>query len=60
MTSRLVPDPLSDEKKRDWVRLCCENLTKFRSGSWRLCDTITDNETWIYNRQIGHKSTNAS
>jgi len=35
-------------------------LTKFRDGSWRLCDIITGDETWIYHRQIGHTSTNAS
>ncbi|CAM4960467.1 unnamed protein product [Rotaria socialis] len=31
---------------------------KFRDGSWRLCDIITGDETWIYHRQIHHKSTN--
>ncbi|CAF1476432.1 unnamed protein product, partial [Didymodactylos carnosus] len=51
---------LNDEQKQERVRLCGENLAKFRSGSWRLCDIITDDETWIYHRQIGHKSTNKS
>ena len=35
-------------------------MAKFRAGSWRSCDIITGDETWIYHRQIGHKSTNAS
>jgi len=35
-------------------------LAKFRDGSWRLCDIITGDETWIYHRQIHRKSTNAS
>ena len=33
----------------------------FRDGSsWRLCDIITDDKTWIYHRQIHRKSTNAN
>ena len=60
MTSRWVSHQLSDEPKRDRVRLCRENLVKFRDDSWRLCDIITGDETWTYHRQISHKSTNAS
>ncbi len=60
VTSRRVPRQLNDEQKQERVRLCRENLEKFRSGSWRLCDIITGDETWIYQRQIGHKSTNKS
>jgi DNA polymerase elongation subunit (family B) len=51
---------LTAEQKQERVKLCRENLAKFRAGSWRLCDIITDDETWIYHRQIGHKSTNNS
>ena len=29
------------------VKLCRENLAKFQNGSWRLCDTIAGDETWI-------------
>ncbi|CAF4619571.1 unnamed protein product, partial [Didymodactylos carnosus] len=36
------------------------NLTKFRDRSWRLCNIIPGDETWIYHRQIHRKSTNAS
>jgi histone-lysine N-methyltransferase SETMAR len=58
VTSRWVPRQLNDEQKQERVRFCRENLVKFRSGSWRLCDVITGDEIWIYHRQIGHKSTN--
>jgi histone-lysine N-methyltransferase SETMAR len=60
VTSRWVPHQLTAEQKQERVKLCRENLAKFRAGSWRLCDIITGDETWIYHRQIGHKSTNAS
>ncbi|CAF1396403.1 unnamed protein product, partial [Rotaria sp. Silwood1] len=33
---------------------------KFRNGTWHLCDVITGDETWIYHRQIGRKSSNAT
>ena len=60
ITSRWVPHQLTDEQKQERVQLCRENLAKFRDGSWRLCDIITGDETWIYHRQIHRKSTNAS
>ena len=40
------------------MRLCRENLAKFHDDFWRLCDTSTDDKTWIYHRQMDHKSTN--
>ncbi|CAF4654299.1 unnamed protein product, partial [Rotaria socialis] len=55
---RWIPHQLNDEQKQERVRLCRENLAKFRDGSWRLCDIITGGETWIYHRQIHHRSTN--
>ncbi|CAF3140346.1 unnamed protein product, partial [Rotaria sp. Silwood2] len=33
---------------------------KFRSGKWRLSDIVTDDKRWIYHRQIGRKSSNAT
>ena len=60
LTSRWVPCRLTDEQKQQRVKICRENLAKFRDGSWRLCDIITGDETWIYNRQIHRKSTNKS
>ena len=58
VTSRWIPHQLNDEQKQERVRLCRESLAKFRNGSWRLRDIITGDETWIYHRQIHHKSTN--
>ncbi|CAF4941683.1 unnamed protein product, partial [Rotaria socialis] len=58
VTSRWIPHQLNDEQKQERLRLCRENLAKFRDGSWRLCDIITGDETWIYHRQIHHKLTN--
>ncbi|CAF0880875.1 unnamed protein product [Rotaria sordida] len=60
ITSQWVPHQLTDEQKQERVKLCRENLAKFRDGSYRLCDIKTGNETWIYHRQIHRKSTNAS
>ena len=51
---------MGDEQKRDRVRLCRENLTKFRDGFWRLCDIIAGDEIWVYHQQMGHKSINTS
>ena len=59
-TSRWVPHQMTDEQKQERVKLCRENLAKFRDGSWRLCDIITCDETRIYHRQIHFKSINAS
>ncbi|CAF2789238.1 unnamed protein product [Rotaria sp. Silwood2] len=55
-----IPHQLTDEQKQERVKLCRENLAKFRDGSWRLYDIITGDETWFYHRQIHHKSTNVS
>ncbi|CAF3576835.1 unnamed protein product, partial [Rotaria sp. Silwood2] len=60
ITSPWAPHQLTDEQKQERVKLRRENLAKFRDGSWRLCDIITDAETWIYHRQIHRKSTNSS
>ena len=45
VTSRWVPHQLTAEQKKERVKLCRENLAKFRAGSWRLCDIITGDET---------------
>ncbi|CAF3874745.1 unnamed protein product [Rotaria sp. Silwood1] len=60
ITSRWVSHQLTDEQKQERVKLCRDSLAKFRNGSWRLCDIIIGDETWIYHRQIDRKSTNAS
>ena len=35
-------------------------MAKFRDGSYRSCDIITDDKTRVYRRQIHDKSKNAS
>jgi histone-lysine N-methyltransferase SETMAR len=59
VSSRWVPHQLTQQQKQERVRICRENLARFASGSWRLSDIITGDETWIYHRQIGRKASNA-
>lgn len=60
VTSRWVPHDLTEEQKQQRVKICKENLKKFRRNSWRLCDIVTGDETWIYFRQIGRKASNST
>ena len=60
VTSRWVAHQLNDDQKRERLRICRQNLEKFRNGTWKLCDVVTGDETWIYHRQIGRKSSNAT
>ncbi|CAF4845990.1 unnamed protein product [Rotaria socialis] len=52
LTSRWIPHQLNDEQKQERVRLCRENLAKFRDGSWRLCDIITENRLKLVVKEI--------
>jgi len=58
VTSRWVPHELTPHQKQERVRICRENLAKFRNDSWRTCNIITGDETWIHCRQIGRKASN--
>ncbi|CAF1358854.1 unnamed protein product [Adineta ricciae] len=60
VVSRWVAHQLTDEQKQETVRICRQNLEKFRNRTWRLCDIITGDETWIYHRQIDRKSSNSA
>ena len=60
VVSRWVAHQLTDEQKQERLRIYRQNLEKFRNGTWRLCDIITGDETWIYHRQIGRKSSNST
>jgi hypothetical protein len=51
---------LTEKNRRDRVRICQENLAKFKSGAWRIYDVVTGDESWFYWRQIGRKQSNAS
>lgn len=59
ITSRWVPHKLTLYQKQERVRICRENLAKIQSGSWRTCNIITGDETWIYYRQLRRKASNA-
>lgn len=59
ITSRWVPHKLTLRQKEERVRICKENLAKFRHDSWRTCNIVTGDETWIYHRQIGRKASHA-
>ncbi|CAF3709708.1 unnamed protein product [Rotaria sp. Silwood1] len=60
ITARYVPKDLNDFQRSERARICKENLAKFQNRTWRLCDVITDNESWFYHQQIGRKSSNAA
>ena len=60
LASRWVPHELSEKNRQDRVKICQENLAKFKENKWRLCDIVTGDETWIYHRKVGRKQSNAS
>lgn len=60
VSSRWVPHELSEKNRQDRVRICQENLTKFKEGKYRLCDVVTGDESWFYHRKIGSKQSNSS
>ena len=60
ITSRWVPYNLTQKNKDDRVRICQENLDKFKSGKWRLYDVLTGDESWFYLKQIKRKQSNKS
>ncbi len=42
-----------DKRTRKFEFRCAkENLAKFESRTWRMCDVVTGDETWIYYRKI--------
>ena len=60
VTSRWVPHQLTEQNRQDRLRICQENLTKFKEGKWRLYDVVTGDESWFFHRKIGSKQSNAS
>ncbi|CAF4827459.1 unnamed protein product, partial [Rotaria socialis] len=58
ITARYIPKDLSDVQRAERVRICKQNLSKFYQGTWRLCDLINDDESWLYHKQIDHKISN--
>jgi len=60
VTSRWVPHDLTPYQKQERVRICRDNLAKFQNESWRRCDIVTGDETWVYHRKIKKKAENAA
>ena len=58
ITARYVPKQLTDFQRFERVRICQENLAKFESDAWQLCDVVTGDEFWFYHKQISRKSSN--
>ena len=59
-TSRWVPHHLTEENRKERVRICKQNLDKFKENKWRLTDVVTGYESWFYLQQIGKKQSNMS
>jgi histone-lysine N-methyltransferase SETMAR len=59
LASRYIPHHLSDENRQQRVQSCKENLAYYRDGPGRLSNILTEDEVYIYFRQIGRKSSNA-
>ena len=55
LCARWIQDQLSEECKKLLMKICQEYLDKLELGQWRLCDSITGDETWIYHRAIDSK-----
>lgn len=60
LCARWIPHELSDQTKKQRVDICRNNLAKLKSGQWRLCDIVTGDESWIYQRGVGTKQSNMS
>ncbi|KAL4465542.1 hypothetical protein ABPG72_013991 [Tetrahymena utriculariae] len=58
ITSRFVPYILTVQNKQKRVEYSQQNLNYFRDGAGRLCDILTENEVFIYQKQIGRKQSN--
>ena len=55
ISSRWVPHKLNQQQRQQRIDICIENLQKFESGAWRLCDIVTGDESWFYHRKIKSK-----
>lgn len=58
LCARWVPHELSEQCKQQRIQVCQENLAKIESGRWRLCDIVSGDETWIYQRSLDSKQSN--
>jgi histone-lysine N-methyltransferase SETMAR len=58
ISSRWVPYELTSAQKQKRVDTCQYILDKIEAGLWRICDILTGDESWIYERIIGRKQSN--
>ena len=58
ITARYISEHLTDLQRAERVRICEENLSKFRQKTWRLCDIPTGDEPWFRHKPIGRKISN--
>ncbi|KAL4463301.1 hypothetical protein ABPG72_013610 [Tetrahymena utriculariae] len=58
ITSRFVLFILTVQNKQKRVEYSQQNLNYFRDGAGRLCYILTEEEVFIYQRQIGRKQSN--
>lgn len=56
LASRWVPHQLTNLQRQKRVEACVHNLAKFTSNKWRLSEIVTGDETWVFWRQVGTKS----
>jgi len=47
ISSRWIPHELTEQNRKERVRICKQNLEKFKSNKWRLCDVVTGDAGFI-------------
>ncbi|CAF3235036.1 unnamed protein product [Rotaria sp. Silwood2] len=50
--SRWVPYKLNQQQRHERIDIYLENLQKFESVAWWLCDIVTGDESWFYHRKV--------
>jgi len=39
-----IPHELTEQNHKERVRICKQNLEKFKSNKWKLCDVVTGDD----------------
>ena len=60
ISARYALKQLTDLQRVERVRICKENLGKIQGGTWRLCDIITGDESWLSEMSIGQGRADSS
>jgi hypothetical protein len=48
ISSRWIPHELTEKNRKERVRICKQNLEKFKSNKWKLSDVVTGDECWFF------------